>query len=394
MFTNLARDWFAMLLICCAAAGAHAQSPSETLDRRFAYDSSVKDAARINAIINRIELEERTIDSQLAELGKNRRELEGLISHLRSLPVPSRFEPVQIPPDLTAISALPTTAERMDVLNKHIAMLESFVDNLRRRDQTMTTLRDIINSLRRDSSSLSFRLALELATPQSPDQIFRSEIGARLSRRLDATVLSCSVRNFTDAVALLRKTKEFKDTPGVKSETDIVDAIRSCFEPLGRPFDLNEVRNAVLTELGTIDTELSNRLSRLNTTLSGLFDAKAKWQTQLRRSVDISSSLIDWTIPLLAISVVVLLLVPVLYKGDVQQSVISSGLILEVFTVFLLITTVLLLGIAEKIQSEALGTLLGGISGYVLGRAAQRATEQKLGNPPPKAEEPDKRDKQ
>jgi hypothetical protein len=69
-----------------------------------------------------------------------------------------------------------------------------------------------------------------------------------------------------------------------------------------------------------------------------------------------------------------MLAVPALYTKEVQIQVIANGIILEVFTVFLLIASVLLLGIAGRIPVDSLGTLLGGISGYVLGRAATRAS--------------------
>ena len=65
-----------------------------------------------------------------------------------------------------------------------------------------------------------------------------------------------------------------------------------------------------------------------------------------------------------------LLLAPLLYKtDDLRRSIITSGLLVELMTIFLLIAAVIILGIDGKIQAEVIGTLLGGVSGYVLGRA-------------------------
>ncbi len=49
----------------------------------------------------------------------------------------------------------------------------------------------------------------------------------------------------------------------------------------------------------------------------------------------------------------------------------ESGIVLDLITVFLLTTTTLMLGLSDRLNSEVLGTLLGGISGYVLGRGTQ-----------------------
>jgi hypothetical protein len=65
-----------------------------------------------------------------------------------------------------------------------------------------------------------------------------------------------------------------------------------------------------------------------------------------------------------------LFLAPLLYKNDdMRRSIITSGMLVELTTIFLLVAAVIILGIDGKIQAEVIGTLLGGVSGYVLGRA-------------------------
>jgi hypothetical protein len=84
----------------------------------------------------------------------------------------------------------------------------------------------------------------------------------------------------------------------------------------------------------------------------------------------LDARLINIGLPALALALVALLLVPLLYKNiDLQRAIFSSGLMLELMTVFLLTGAIILLGLDGRIPAEVIGTLLGGISGYVLGRS-------------------------
>ena len=48
--------------------------------------------------------------------------------------------------------------------------------------------------------------------------------------------------------------------------------------------------------------------------------------------------------------------------------------LLDLSTVFILALAIIMLGLNDKLSPEVLGTLLGGISGYVLGRASRAAS--------------------
>jgi hypothetical protein len=72
-----------------------------------------------------------------------------------------------------------------------------------------------------------------------------------------------------------------------------------------------------------------------------------------------------------------LLLIPAVYKGTpAVDHIFQSGLLLELMTVFLLTSAILLLGASNKINAEVLGTLIGGISGYVLGKGKSRLDDR------------------
>ncbi len=102
------------------------------------------------------------------------------------------------------------------------------------------------------------------------------------------------------------------------------------------------------------------------------------------RQGKIDQQLISVGLPAFAAAMIILMLIPRCYKdGDLQREIFASGVIVQAFTVFLLTATILLLGFGNKIESSTLGTLLGGISGFVLGRSSgkvKNVTEQKFGN--------------
>jgi hypothetical protein len=84
----------------------------------------------------------------------------------------------------------------------------------------------------------------------------------------------------------------------------------------------------------------------------------------------LDSRIVTIAIPAVAFALIMLFLAPLLYKSeDLRRSIITSGLLVELMTIFLLTAAVIILGIDGRIQAEVIGTLLGGVSGYVLGRA-------------------------
>ncbi len=84
----------------------------------------------------------------------------------------------------------------------------------------------------------------------------------------------------------------------------------------------------------------------------------------------LDARLITIGIPVVSIGLVLMLLAPLLYRSDdLRRAIISSGLLLEMTTVFLLVAAVIMLGIDGRIEAGVIGTVLGGLSGYVLGRS-------------------------
>ncbi|HEX8526998.1 hypothetical protein [Allosphingosinicella sp.] len=69
-----------------------------------------------------------------------------------------------------------------------------------------------------------------------------------------------------------------------------------------------------------------------------------------------------------------------LFSEEVQQELIASGQIVQFVTILILLGVILALGLAQRLQAETLGTLLGGLAGYVLSQGVGRQAQQKVLN--------------
>ena len=118
-------------------------------------------------------------------------------------------------------------------------------------------------------------------------------------------------------------------------------------------------------------------------------DSLAKEQASLQKQADaitaklakgkleINQVAIELGLPLFCGTVLLMLSIPIVVQtfskasaGSAEQvrAIFASGILVEIITVLLLTMSILILGLANKIEGPVLGTLLGGISGYVLNR--------------------------
>ena len=136
----------------------------------------------------------------------------------------------------------------------------------------------------------------------------------------------------------------------------------------------NEVSKAVdrvknnlpnyISSLNEIEAELTNRLSEVESTLEQLYSHRGQ-------STDLHRIAINMGLPAFCLTILLLFLIPyyIERKNDAKdQTKNNKQYLLDVATVLLLTMTILILGLAKMITGEVLGTLLGGISGYVLNR--------------------------
>ncbi|MFV8751078.1 hypothetical protein ACNOYE_11090 [Nannocystaceae bacterium ST9] len=119
-------------------------------------------------------------------------------------------------------------------------------------------------------------------------------------------------------------------------------------------------------------SEIDSQIDRLTLIQKQFEDEAADRETSAAKVMAAYGSsfdgLIIWGFPALVIAVLVI----VLFEGRRRKA--SDAPIpdtLAVVTVLLLVSAIIILGLGGKIQPEALGTLIGGISGYVLGKGTQ-----------------------
>jgi hypothetical protein len=95
---------------------------------------------------------------------------------------------------------------------------------------------------------------------------------------------------------------------------------------------------------------------------------------QGKARTEINQLAIELGLPLFCATVLLMLAVPIIVQAlrkssaDEIRAIFASGILVEIITVLLLTMTILILGLSSKIEGPVLGTLLGGISGYVLNR--------------------------
>jgi hypothetical protein len=144
--------------------------------------------------------------------------------------------------------------------------------------------------------------------------------------------------------------EDFKSKIGALVTTSLAQATNNAKQKQDEVPRLRARKAAILAELDKPNTEINDLAIRLG-------------------------------LPLFCVTVVVLICFPIFLQtrstGDGLaaqiKAIFGSGILVEINTVLLLTMTILILGLAGKLQGEVLGTLIGGISGYVLNRFRDKA---------------------
>jgi hypothetical protein len=369
-----------LVILLTGIAAAHA----EPFDRRNVFDPQIKDPARITQIISRLDREENEIDGQRKALTKQLITLENAIASLRKLEF-ERPATLSIPEGIRNIRE-----------EKQLANLTTIKPIIGEFDTLVNIIRPALTAVRPIDDAVS-QLAASQLTGSQPATIRPQAARIRQTRlriacdiddvanyinRVKAFVPPPEASVTATAVALPGPNPAAVTTavPQPHLPANVTRDVLSCIlfaQNLPQP---DAIRTAVVADIEAVATETRRALDEVTKNQNEITENKSKWERQLRRAIDISSQLIDWTIPAIGLLVIGLMAVPIFYRTETQASIIESGFILEVFTVFLLISATLVLGIAERIPQEALGTLLGGISGFVLGRSLNKKSDAANGN--------------
>jgi hypothetical protein len=124
-------------------------------------------------------------------------------------------------------------------------------------------------------------------------------------------------------------------------------------------------------EIADFKEALINEQKETRGKIQGLLD-----ETKEINSLSRDKVLLVNVLPVFTVLILLLFAIPYIYRNvtvkdgvnesNVLLEIFSKGLLLKVFTVFLLTISIVLLAIGNKIQGETIGTLLGGISVYIL----------------------------
>lgn len=271
------------------------------------------------------------------------------------------------------------------------ARLETQVTPL---ETTVKVVDDIIAELKTRKRPPAVDAHLDRAAQLLRSKGSRDEIAAAIQAAADefergirdaipsATSVTSAARPIVTAVA---RTIRTPDLPKIQRDDFDEPQLSATFTAA----DLEAIRNALNTpafeaakavviaaaetrttqqrqQLASLTQEIA-ALKRRATELAKVIGERSEKQERL------DTRLVNVALPVFGVAMLALLFAPRVYRSELlQQSIFASGILLELTTVFLLTVSVLILGLGDRIQGEVIGTLLGGISGYVLGRSVRR----------------------
>lgn len=172
-----------------------------------------------------------------------------------------------------------------------------------------------------------------------------------------------------------------------RSDEASLEEVRKVISDIFNPNDLLTLQQMIKTTLIKLEDAFSQKSYDCEAKIRLLYEAKSKFESKIKKENSISETLFKWGFPAFIIFIITLFVTPALLvarKNDekiydkikVLKLVYGQNSLVEIATVFLLTSTILLLGLADKISGEILGTLLGGISGYVLGKNIKRKKQR------------------
>lgn len=147
-----------------------------------------------------------------------------------------------------------------------------------------------------------------------------------------------------------------------------VEAFKEIFSGSTLFPKIKNLENSLSDLSEKIDIEINNR----DAALDKLLNSKLKIEEELEdENNNINRLAIQYGLPLFCGTIIILFLGPFIIRAFSTKSDLDSyspSVLLELITVLLLTMSILILGLGKQIEGEVLGTLLGGISGYVLNR--------------------------
>jgi hypothetical protein len=209
----------------------------------------------------------------------------------------------------------------------------------------------------------------------------------------------------------------FRSQIGVGGAGDL-----EVLEPQDKPYVLQAMQNSETTDgsdCQTIQNELKENKSieELSTWINKIESAIQDNKTKAVSNKDIISQILElakkrqkaiqerltntqqstaktisnqlWQIiSVIGVSGILTMLSVKAFGEDIQMEWVASGQVIQFVTVLILLSVILSLGLSNILNENTLGTLLGGIAGYVLAQGVGRAAARAALATPPKAPPP------
>jgi hypothetical protein len=167
---------------------------------------------------------------------------------------------------------------------------------------------------------------------------------------------------------------------------------------------VNDLNGAAFKQdISSVSQELTTAIGELNALqkrVNAATDSARACRTQVidKRGEEtfMNRLAIRYGLPWFCLTAMALFLIPqiiragvLVYKPDLSSQLgFSVDKIIELVTILFISLTILILGLASKIDGQVLGTLLGGISGYVLNRISRQEGAQSAVAKPPQVNPP------
>jgi hypothetical protein len=197
--------------------------------------------------------------------------------------------------------------------------------------------------------------------------------------------------------ALGLDTDQIRLPPGRIDQSNTCKDTQAKFSSPEYTASLTQLVDAVQKGAGKLSADENALASAYDKYLEALSQRRAKLQEQLNTSqsaFQIGNNL--WALLLiLAIACVATILGISLFSEQLQFEWVASGQVIQFVTVMILLIVVLALGLSGILKENVLGTLLGGIAGYVLAQGVGRSAARDVTRaafaapaPPPAAPPP------
>jgi hypothetical protein len=157
--------------------------------------------------------------------------------------------------------------------------------------------------------------------------------------------------------------------PSINTDEDLKN-LKDALTPAVFDSEKKKIGDAIDSEKKRVE----NARSDVKKQISDLRKQRGEIRSKLEEDTQINFLAIKLGLPLFCGTILLLFLGPSILKlirksvSDQPASPESKSTLLEISTVLLLTMSILILGLAQRLTGEVLGTLIGGISGYVLNR--------------------------